>query len=62
MEENCARKNSRQITGEINIVAEGKESIVVVPVILEIAQVDIEVAVGVRVHVRDPMVTVGLYA
>lgn len=50
------------MTGGTNVVAEREERIVVVPVILEIAQVDVEVAIGVRVHVRDPVVTVGLYA
>lgn len=50
------------MTGETNVVAKGKERIVVVPVILEITQVDAEVTVGVRIHVRDPAVTVRLYA
>ena len=62
MEEDHTRKNSHKIVGETNVVAEGEERVVVVPVILEVAEVDVEVPVGVRVHVRDPVVTVGSYA
>jgi hypothetical protein len=39
-------------------VAESQEDVVVVPVILEIVEVELEVAIGVPVHVRHPVVAV----
>jgi hypothetical protein len=39
-------------------VAEAEEAIVVVPVILEIPEVELEIAIGVRVHVGHPVVAI----
>lgn len=41
-------------------VAEAEEGIVVVPDILEVAKVELEVTVRVAVHVRHPVVAVGI--
>ncbi len=44
--------------GEIIEVAEAEENVVVIPVILEIAEVEVEITVRVSVHVRHPVVAV----
>ena len=48
------------MAGETKLVAEAEEAIVVIPVILEVVEVELEVAIGVPVHVRHPVVTVGM--
>ena len=40
-------------------MAESEENVVVVPVILEVVEVELEIAIGVPVHVRHPVVAVG---
>ena len=39
-------------------MAEGQEHVVVVPVILEVPEVELEIAIRVAVHVRHPVVAV----
>jgi hypothetical protein len=46
--------------GEIIQVAEAQEDVVVVPGVLEVAEVEVEVAIRVGVHVRHPVVAVGI--
>jgi hypothetical protein len=41
-------------------VAESEETVVVVPRILEVAEVELEVAIRVAVHVRHPVVAIGV--
>jgi len=41
-------------------VAEAEEVVVLVPDVLEVAEVEVEVSVRVGVHVRHPMVAVGI--
>ena len=45
--------------GEIIQVAEAEEGVVVVPDIFEVAEVEVEAAIRVSVHVRHPVVAVG---
>jgi hypothetical protein len=60
LEEKPTRENSLyKIEGEILKVAEAEEAVVVVPVVLEVAQVELEIVVRVPVHVRNPVVAVG---
>jgi hypothetical protein len=44
---------------EIIIVAEAEESVVTIPVILEVAEAKVEVTVRVRIDIRHPVVAVG---
>ncbi len=46
--------------GEIIKVAEAKKAIVLVPSVLEVTEVELEVAIGVGVHVRHPVAAVGV--
>ena len=39
-------------------MAEAEEAIVVIPVILEVAEVELEIAIRVGIHVRNPVVAV----
>ena len=60
MEKESRRQNFRsQVAEEISKVAEGEEGVVVVPNILEVVEVPVEVTIQVRIHVRNPAVTVG---
>lgn len=61
MEKEYSRENSLyKIEGEIIEVAEAEEAVVVVPVILEVAQVELEIVIRVPVHVGNPVVAVGI--
>lgn len=64
MEEKSSRKNShlKIEAGETFQVAEAKEAVIVIPVILEVAKVEVPVTVRVRIHVRHPVVTVSAHA
>ena len=53
------KENSRTVAGETVRVAAAEDTVVVVPVILEVAEVEIEVTIRVGVHVRHPVVAVG---
>jgi len=48
------------MTGEIKRVAEAKNAIVVIPVILEIAEIEVPIAVRIPIHVRHPVVAIGI--
>lgn len=61
MEKNSPRKNSRiKITGEIKFVAERKQTIVVVPVVLEVIQLEVPIAIRVAIRVRHLAVAIGV--
>jgi len=47
---------------EIKWVAEAEQAVVVVPDILEIAEIEVPVSVRVPIHIRHPVVTIGLPA
>ena len=61
----CKRKlppdKKLPVAGEIRWVAEAEETVVIVPVILEVAEVELPVTVRVAVHVRHPVVAVGVH-
>ena len=59
MEKKFARKNS-QMTGEIKRVAEAKNAIVVIPIILEVAEIEVPIAIQVLIHVRHSVVVIGV--
>ena len=59
MEKKFARKNS-QMTGEIKRVAEAKNAIVVIPIILEVAEIEVPIAVRVLIHVRHPVIAISV--
>ena len=59
MEKKLARKNS-QMTGEIKRVAKTKKTVAIVPVILEVAEIEAPIAVRVLIHVRHPVVAIGI--
>ena len=61
MEKKFARKNSRQkITGESKFVAEAQKAVVVVPIVLEVAEVEVPIAVRVPVDVRNTVVAIAV--
>lgn len=61
MEKEHSRKNFRpKVAEETQCVAEAEEAVVVVPVVLEVAEVEVVVAIRVAVHVRHPVVAVGV--
>lgn len=59
MEKKFARKNS-QMTGEIKRVAYTEKAIVVIPIILEVAEIEVPIAVRVLIHVRYPVVAISI--
>jgi hypothetical protein len=60
METGAREQNSRTVAGEITYVAEAQHAVVVVPVVLEVAEIELEVTVRVVVHVRHPVVAVSV--
>ncbi len=58
MEKESSRKNSHQKVREITSVAEAEQNIVVIPVILKIAEVELEVTICVGIQIRHPVVAV----
>lgn len=58
MEADTGKQTSRAITGGIICVAEEKQTVVVIPVVLEVTKVELVVTIRIAVHVRHPVVTV----
>ena len=48
------------MTGEIKRVADAEEGVVVIPIILEVAEIEVPIAVRVPIHVRHPVVAIGI--
>ncbi len=59
MEKKRARKNS-QMTGEIKRVANTEKTVVVIPVILEVAEIEVPIAIRVLIHVRHLVVAISI--
>lgn len=58
METDAYEQTSRTITGGIICVAEEHQTVVVIPIVLEVTKVELVVTIRIAVHVRHPVVTV----
>ena len=48
------------MTGEIKRAAYTGEAVVVIPVILEVAEIEVPIAVRVLIHVRHPVIAISV--